>query len=92
MACDICLKSVNDLTPLLSVYQTSAIKVICPSCVKAVDKELWRLRENNARDLIAFMESKRGKLRFWMFTEIVSALFAKVDEHDAVIDATYPKE
>ena len=61
MSCDVCLKPSDTLTPLNTWYQTASIRVVCPACEKAVDRELVRLRDGNARQLIAFMEAQRVK-------------------------------
>jgi hypothetical protein len=39
MACDICGKATTDLEALLERYQAPDIKMICPDCLKTVNKQ-----------------------------------------------------
>lgn len=90
MACDVCLKPSDDLQPLVSTYQTRTIRVACPSCVKAINTELDRLRQQNAADVIAFMEARRGRRRFSLFAAVIDAMTLKIDDPHALLPT--PKE
>jgi hypothetical protein len=44
MACDICRNNTKSLTDLREIYQTDAVKQVCPDCVKVLDTELSRIQ------------------------------------------------
>ncbi len=65
MACDICGKTGTELIDLLDVYRTSEIKQICPSCVKEVEKCLFKIKALSAKMTSSlfsrFMMALKGK-------------------------------
>lgn len=44
MACDICKNNTKSLTDLREIYQTDAVKQVCPDCNKVLDKELSKIQ------------------------------------------------
>jgi hypothetical protein len=57
MACDICSKTGTELTELNSIYKTTDVQHICPSCEKALTKQVSKLRSVTHNILIGWMKS-----------------------------------
>ena len=59
MACDICGKATTNLKALLERYQSADIKMICPECLKTVNKQHSDL-------LVVVLKIRDGWLNEWI--------------------------
>ena len=44
MACDICKNNTKSLVDLREIYQTDAVKQVCPDCEKVLNTELNKIQ------------------------------------------------
>lgn len=61
MACDICGKTCTPLNDLHGIYQTDAIKAICPDCEKVVNKHLNSIQSMTGRLQRALLKRFMGE-------------------------------
>lgn len=57
MACDICGNNTKPLAELREIYQTEAVKQVCPDCNKVLDKELSRIQTATANIQIGWFKN-----------------------------------